>query len=98
MAYTTITETTGTLDTFDRVRALLPDNPEGLLLGIRGMSERGLTIVTVWRSKQDSDRFYTDHLGPAHAQVVGDPVPPPLTSISLDGAALWGEMACSSTG
>lgn len=59
MAYVTITETTGTLDTFDRVRALLPDH---------------------------------------HAQVVEDPVPPPLTRISLDGAALWGEMACSSTG
>lgn len=98
MAYTLITETTGSMDTFDQVEALLPETPEGLLVGIRGMSERGLTVVTVWRSRQDSDRFYAEHLGPALAQVVGDPVPPPLTSIGLDDVVLWGEMACSSTG
>lgn len=96
MAYTTITETTATLDDFDRVNALLPASPpEGLLLGIRGMGERGLTVVTLWRSKQDSDRFSADHLGPALAQVFGDPAPPPLHSISFDDVALWGEMAFS---
>lgn len=96
MAYATITETQGTLETFAQVNAYLPSTPpEGLLLGIRGMSERGLTVVTVWRSREDADRYDTDHLGPAVAQVAGDPTPPPFVSLSIDDVTVWGQGVCS---
>jgi hypothetical protein len=98
MAYTTISETRGTLETFAQVDGLLPDTlPDGLLIGIRGMSELGLTIVTVWRSRADADRFSAEHLGPALAKVGGDPAPPPLVSIRVEDAKIWGEATCSST-
>lgn len=99
MAYATITQTSGTLEDFEKVNALVPAEPEGLLLRITGVGERGLGVVAVWRSREDSDRFFADHLGSALAKVVGDPVPPPITSFDLDQVQVWGEAsACSSTG
>lgn len=99
MAYATVTETSGTLETFEQVNAEIPAQPEGLLLRVTGVSGQGLAVVAVWRSREDSDRFFADHLGPALAKVVGDPVPPPLASFSLDQVQVWGEAsACSSTG
>lgn len=99
MAYATFTETSGTLDTLEQVNALVPAQPQGLMLRIAGVSERGLGIVTVWRSREDSDRFFTDHLGPALAEVIGDPVPPPIAAFHLDDVQVWGEAPASpSTG
>ena len=92
MPYATITEADHTLDLFDQVDALVPREPEGLLLLVRGRTERGVAIVAVWRSQEDSDRFFADHLAPALAQVVGDPIPPPLMSLGMTDVAMRGQV------
>ncbi len=91
MSYAIFTEASGTLEDYDTVNALGPAEPEGLLLRIAGATERGLGVLAVWRSREDADRFFADHLGPALATVVGDPVPPPLASCELDQVQVWGE-------
>jgi hypothetical protein len=83
MPYAVINETPGDRDTFDQVGTMVPQEPEGLLALIHGTSERGYTVVSVWRSQADADRFFTEHLAPAISKLVGDPVPPPLTFIAL---------------
>ncbi len=52
MPYATITEADHTLDLFDQVDALVPREPEGLLLLVRGRTERGVAVVSVWRSRR----------------------------------------------
>jgi hypothetical protein len=88
MRYATITEADPTLDLFDQVDALVPPEPEGLLLLVRGRTERGVAVVSVWRSREDSDRFFAEHLAPALAQVVGDPIPAPLMSLGVTEVAV----------
>ena len=90
MPYATIAEADQTLDLFDQVDALLPREPEGLLLLVRGRTERGVAIVAVWRSQEDSDRFFADHLAPALAQIVGDPIPAPLMALGVTEVAVRG--------
>jgi len=92
MPYATITEADHTLDLFDQVDALVPREPEGLLLLIRGRTERGVAVVSVWRSREESDRFFADHLAPALAQVVGDPIPAPLLSLGVTDVAVRGQV------
>lgn len=36
----------------------------------------GVAVISVWRSKQDADRFFADHHLPALAKVLGGPPPP----------------------
>lgn len=91
MSYAIFTETPGNLEDYETVNAMVPSEPEGLLLRIAGATERGLGVLAVWRSREDADRFFTDHLGPALATVVGDPVPPPLASCALDQVQVWEE-------
>jgi len=93
MPHATITEADHTLDLFDQVDALVPREPEGLLLLLRGRTERGVAVVSVWRSREDSDRFFADHLAPALAQVVGDPIPAPLMSLGVTDVAVRGQVS-----
>jgi hypothetical protein len=37
---------------------------------------------------EDSDRFFAEHLAPAIAQVVGDPIPAPLMSLGVTEVAV----------
>ena len=88
MPYAVINQTPGDLDIFEQVNAIVPQEPEGFLASIHGMSDQGLTVVSLWRSQEDADRFYVEHLGPALSKVVGDPVPPPITFIAVADAEL----------
>lgn len=72
---------------FDRVNELLPDKePAGLLVRVVGESERGLAVLTAWRSKADADRFFAEHHLPTLARVLGGPPPRPDVMIELDTA------------
>ena len=62
------------------------------MLLVRGRTERGVAVVSVWRSQEDSDRFFADHLAPALAQVVGDPIPAPLMSLGMTDVAMRGQV------
>jgi hypothetical protein len=88
MPYATITEADHSPDLFDQVDALLPREPEGLLLLIQGRTERGVAVVSVWRSREDSDRFFADHLAPALAQILGDPIPAPRIALGVTDVAV----------
>jgi hypothetical protein len=74
----------GTIDVFHRVADLLPaEAPDGLLLRVAGQGERGVAVLSVWRSKEDADRFFADHHAPALAKVLGGPPPPPDTMVEF---------------
>jgi len=75
----------GTIDVFHQVVDLLPTAaPEGLRLQVAGQGERGVAVLSVWRSKEDADRFFADHHAPALAKVLGGPPPPPDTVIEFE--------------
>jgi hypothetical protein len=86
MTYAIITESTGgTMDIFRRVNEQLPDQqPEGLLMRVAGESGRGLAVFTVWRSKEDANRFFAEHHLPTLTRVLGGPPPRPDVMIELD--------------
>jgi|EndMetStandDraft_3_1072993.scaffolds.fasta_scaffold1119293_2 heme-degrading monooxygenase HmoA len=60
------------IEKFDEVRAQIGTEPAGLQARYVGRADDGkLRSITVWRSKEDSDRFFTETLRPALAKVLG---------------------------
>src|SRR5262245_23311491 len=86
MTYAVFTQSAGgIIDVFHQVVDLLPTAaPEGLRLQVAGQGERGVAVLSVWRSKEDADRFFADHHAPALARVLGGPPPPPDTMIEFE--------------
>jgi hypothetical protein len=75
----------GTIDIFHQVVELLPAGiPEGLLMQVAGEGEGGVAVLSVWRSKEDADRFFADHHAPALAKVLGAPPPRPDTMVEFE--------------
>jgi hypothetical protein len=75
----------GTIDVFHRVVDLLPARPpEGLLMQVAGQGEGGVAVLSVWRSKEDADRFFADYHAPALVKVLGGPPPPPTAMIEFE--------------
>jgi hypothetical protein len=59
------------IETFEKVRAHVGDHT-GLEISYLGTADDGsLRVVNLWESKAHADRFYTEILGPALAQVLG---------------------------
>lgn len=44
-----------------------PMPPEGLIFFAAGPANGGLRAISVWNSRQDMERFFTDRLGAAYA-------------------------------
>jgi hypothetical protein len=86
MTYAVFNQTArGTIDIFHRVVDLLPAGPpEGLLMQVAGQGEGGVAVLSVWRSKEDADRFFADHHAPALAKVLGAPPPRPDTMVEFE--------------
>jgi hypothetical protein len=60
------------IETFDEVRAEVGSEPAGLEARYVGRADDGkLRSITIWRSKEDADRFYAETLRPALAKVLG---------------------------
>jgi hypothetical protein len=75
----------GTIETFNQVVELLPAGPpDGLLVRIAGQSEHGVAVLSVWRSKEDADRFFAEHHLPALTKVLGAPPPRPDTMVEFE--------------
>ena len=67
-----------TIEKFDAVMAQLGAEPEGLEARYVGTTDGQLRVVTVWESKEQADRFFTERLGPALAKALGpEPVGTP---------------------
>jgi hypothetical protein len=90
MTYLTITELLGRgLDTFETVRAALPDpEPTGLLARYAGVTDEGLVIVEVWANKAAADRFQAEDLGPT-TSLVNDGACPVRRAIGLAAADVY---------
>jgi hypothetical protein len=86
MTYAIVIESAGgTIEVFHQVAALLPEQePDGLLARVAGQSERGVAVISVWRSKKDADRFFAEHHLPALTKVLGGPPPPPTAMIEFE--------------
>ena len=69
----------GSIEQFDAVMQRLGDEPEGLQARYVGIASDGKPrIVTLWQSKADADRFFTERLGPVLASLLGpEPVGAP---------------------
>ena len=80
----------GSVEQFDAVRDTQAEEPPGLLARYVGRADDGkLRIVTVWESKADADRFFTEQLGPALAKALGpEPVGAP-EMIGIDVARTY---------
>lgn len=60
------------LEKFDEVTTRVGDTPQGLEARYVGRADDGtLRVVTVWETRADADRFFTDRLAPALAEVLG---------------------------
>jgi hypothetical protein len=62
----------GTIEQYERTNEILgingeDDAPEGLIYHATGLTNDGMVIVDLWRSKDDLGRFF-EHLGPALEQ------------------------------
>ncbi|HZD68030.1 MAG TPA: hypothetical protein VFA45_03635 [Actinomycetes bacterium] len=85
MTYAVFIQTAGSIDIFNQVVDLLPDtDPEGLLLRVAGQGERGVAVLSVWRWKEDADRFFAEQHAPALAKVLGAPPPRPDTMVEFE--------------
>jgi hypothetical protein len=49
--------------------------PEGLIVHSAGPGEQGYYIYDIWESREAFDRFMTEKMGPAIAEVMGGPPP-----------------------
>jgi len=66
------------IEQFDAVMAQVGGEPDGLQARYVGTADGRLRVVTVWESKAQADRFFTDTLGPALARTLGpEPVGAP---------------------
>jgi hypothetical protein len=61
----------------ERVIAALGGEPEGLQARFIIGSEGGVKVVAVWESLEHLERFSKEKLGPALAQVMGEPTGTP---------------------
>jgi hypothetical protein len=59
------------IEQFDEVMRTVGEEPDGLQERYIGHSADGLRVIAVWESKEHAERFFTDHLGPALAKVLG---------------------------
>ena len=74
------------VEQFDTVIARQTAEPDGLQARYVGTTENGeLRIVTVWESKAQAERFFTQTLGPALAKALG---PEPVGKPELVGIAV----------
>ena len=79
MAYATLIEFDVDLDTHIKIGEAVGDDPvKGLIVHAAGSSERGVHTLDVWESKEDSERFYNEHMIPALRQM-GIQGGPPLS-------------------
>jgi hypothetical protein len=90
MQYITVaTPPFGDIHEFDRVVASVGGPAEGMVARYAGATADGsLRVVTLWESKAHADRFFTDRLGPALAEVLApEPVGvPEATGIEVSRA------------
>jgi hypothetical protein len=77
----------GSIEQFDKVRAQLGAEPDGLEARYVGTADDGkLRVVTLWESKAHADRFFAQTLGPALAKALGpEPVGAP-EAVGIDVA------------
>ena len=62
----------GSIEQFDAVMAQLGEEPAGLEARYVGIAGDGKPrVVTLWNSKADADRFFTERLAPTLAKVLG---------------------------
>jgi hypothetical protein len=78
MTYIITTNTHGDMDTFHEIDAIVGP-VSGLVARYAGMNDHGLAVTSVWDSKADADRFFSEQLGPALQQLAGDE---PATDVS----------------
>lgn len=70
------------IEQFERVRAEVGDNVDGLEASWVGRSGDKLQVVNLWTSKAHADRFFGERLGPAIAKALG---PEPVGSPTVMG-------------
>jgi hypothetical protein len=78
----------GSMDAYAKVLEAIGEPPRGLLARFAGPMAQGIRVVSVWDSPEDADRFFTERLGPAFAQVYGEPGGAPV-STDLEVADLY---------
>jgi hypothetical protein len=85
MAYATLIEFDVDLDTHIKIGEAVGDEPvKGLIVHAAGPNERGVHVLDVWESKEDSERFYVERMVPALKQLGLDGGSPPLSYQELD--------------
>ena len=84
MAYATLAEFDVDLDTHRKIADVAGEEPiNGLILHTAGSSPNDVYSLDVWESKEDSERFFAEHLMPA-MQTLGIPGGPPLSFQEFD--------------
>jgi len=59
---------------FDRIVDEVGGIPEGMLARYVGTAEDGnLRVIVLWETREQSERFYVERLGPAFARIMGEP-------------------------
>ncbi len=79
------------LDVYHRVSGLMNidqrtgtgDWPDGLLTHGAGVTDKGLTVIEVWESRDKQGRFMQERLGPA-MQIGGVTAVPTVTWVDLE--------------
>ena len=82
MAYGFVMDVPAPIDFYDAMHAEIgrraPNGVEGLLLHVGRPTQDGFQVIEIWETKEQSDRFNTEVVGPALAQLSqGQPQPPP---------------------
>ncbi len=74
MTYLTIAKPAfGTLDGFQKIMSVQPNEPEGLQARYVADVGDGIRVVAVWESKQHAERFLEERLAPALASAFDEP-------------------------
>ncbi|WP_232667765.1 hypothetical protein [Pseudonocardia sp. TRM90224] len=85
MTYALIQDSPADLEFHRMVNKRLGDDHPGFIARFAGKVDGGLRVISVWESKSDADRFFTEQLGPLLRELVGgDPGRPQVSELNVE--------------
>lgn len=71
MPYAVIVDSPATIGFHREIVARLGDDQPGFIARFAGETTSGLRVISVWESKADADRFFSEQMGPLLAELLG---------------------------
>lgn len=90
MPYAVIVDSPATIDFHREIVARTGDDQPGFIARFAGETPSGLRVISVWESKADADRFFSEKMGPLLGEMLGPDrtVTPQVSELDVQEYAL----------